>query len=228
MEQQTAAQSAGAAQTIFKYIHDGGPAIMWPLVIMFILGTAIILWRLIVILIAFFNTDSLFRKVNSALQDKENGISEASKICKRTPGPVANIVHAGLIRVDRGIESVEKAIATAGAVEMAFLENGLVWLATIINIAPLLGFFGTVAGMIIAFKAIAAAGDVEPTIVATGISIALITTAGGLIVAIPMQVGYNLCVYLIDRIVVRMEENASKFIELLIDLGYDKPSSVKD
>jgi len=105
---------------------------------------------------------------------------------------------------------------------MAFLENGLIWLATIANVAPMIGFFGTVAGMIIAFKNIAAAGDVEPSIVAGGISIALITTAGGLLVAIPIQLAYNLCVYLIDRIVVNMEENASKFIDLLVDLGYDK------
>ena len=113
---------------------------------------------------------------------------------------------------------------SAGAVEMAFLENGLVWLATIATIAPLIGFFGTVAGMIIAFRDIAAAGDVEPSIVARGIAIALITTAGGLLVAIPIQMAYILCVYLIDRIVMRMEENATRFIDTLVDLGYDKQS----
>ncbi|MCD6308071.1 MAG: MotA/TolQ/ExbB proton channel family protein, partial [Candidatus Latescibacteria bacterium] len=144
--------------------------------------------------------------------------------CTRTPGPVATIIHAGISRIHRGIDHVEKAVETAGAVEMAFLENGLVWLATIANIAPMLGFFGTVAGMIIAFRDIAAAGDVEPSIVAGGISMALITTAGGLLVAIPIQLFYNLCVYLIDRIVVRMEENASRFIDVLVDLGYDKPA----
>jgi len=137
---------------------------------------------------------------------------------------VATIVHAGLSRVHKGIEHVEKAVESAGTVEMAFLENGLVWLATIANIAPLIGFFGTVVGMIRAFKDIASAGDVEPTIVATGISIALITTAGGLLVAIPIQMAYNLCVFLIDRIVVSMEENASRFIDTLVDLGYDKSS----
>ena len=195
---------------------------MWPLVVMFVFGTAITIWRLVVILIAMVNNKSLFKKVFKALQNKENGLEEALQICTKTPGPVASIVHAGLSRVHKGIDHVEKAVETAGTVEMAFLENGLMWLATIINIAPLLGFFGTVAGMIIAFKSIAAAGDVEPTIVANGMSIALITTAGGLIVAIPMQLAYNLCVYLIDKIVVSMEENASTFIETLVDLGYDK------
>ena len=137
---------------------------------------------------------------------------------------MATIVHAGLSRVHKGIDHVEKAVENAGVVEMAFLENGLIWLATIANIAPMIGFFGTVAGMIKAFRDIASAGDVEPSIVAGGISIALITTAGGLLVAIPIQLAYNLCVYLIDRIVVSMEENASRFVDTLVDLGYDKTS----
>ncbi|MCE5248809.1 MotA/TolQ/ExbB proton channel family protein [bacterium] len=212
-------------ENLLKYIHDGGPAIMWTLVVMFVLGLAITLWRLIVIMLAMMNTKSLYKKVYEALQDKEKGLEKASEICTRTPGPVATIIHAGLSRVHRGIEHVEKAVESAGAVEMAFLENGLVWLATIANIAPMIGFFGTVAGMIRAFKDIAAAGDVEPSIVATGISIALITTAGGLLVAIPIQMAYNLCVYLIDRIVVSMEENASRFIDTLVDLEYDKPTT---
>ena len=208
-------------QTILTYIDDGGPPIMWTLVTLFVLGLAITLWRLVIIVIAMFNTTSLYKKVYTALQNKENGLEKASEICTETPGPVATIVHAGLSRIHKGIDHVEKAVENAGAVEMAFLENGLVWLAAIANIAPLIGFFGTVAGMIKAFRAIAAAGDVEPSIVAGGISMALITTAGGLLVAIPIQLAYNLCVYLIDRIVVSMEENASKFIDTLIDLGYD-------
>lgn len=209
------------SQTLLSYINDGGPPIMWTLVALFVIGVAITLWRLVVILIAMFNTGSLYKKVFAALQNKEDGLEKASEICSRTPGPVATIVHAGLSRVSHGIDHVEKAVENAGSVEMAFLENGLVWLATIANIAPMLGFFGTVAGMISAFKSIAAQGDVEPSIVAAGISMALITTAGGLLVAMPIQFGYNLCVYLIDRIVVSMEENASKFIDTLVDLGYD-------
>ncbi|MBN1292755.1 MAG: MotA/TolQ/ExbB proton channel family protein [Candidatus Latescibacteria bacterium] len=208
-----------------QYINDGGPPIMWTLVGLFVIGLAITLWRLIVIFLAMINTKSLYNKVYAALQEGEKGIEKASEICSRTPGPVATIVHAGLSRVNRGIDHVEKAVESAGSVEMAFLENGLVWLATIANIAPMIGFFGTIVGMIKAFKDIAAQGDVEPSIVATGISIALITTAGGLLVAIPIQLAYNLCVYLIDRVVVSMEENASRFIDTLVDLGYDKTSS---
>ena len=209
------------SQTILDYINNGGPKIMWTLVTMFVIGLAISLWRLIVIFIAMINTKSLYKKVYDALQDKANGIENASKICEKTPGPVATIIHAGLSRIHRGIDHVEKAVETAGAVEMAFLEHGLVWLATIANVAPLIGFFGTVSGMIIAFQKIAEYGDVEPSIVAGGISMALITTAGGLLVAIPIQMLYNLCVYLIDRIVVSMEENTTKFIDTLVDLGYD-------
>lgn len=208
-------------QTLLNYINDGGPPIMWTLVVMFVFGIAITLWRLVIILTAMFNTKSLYRKVYAALQNKADGIEKASRICERTPGPVATIVHAGLSRINRGIDHVEKAVESAGNVEMGFLENGLVWLATIANVAPMIGFFGTVAGMISAFRAIAAAGDVEPSIVASGISMALITTAGGLLVAIPIQMAYNLCVYLIERIVVSMEENATKFVDMLIDLGYD-------
>ena len=211
-------------QNLLQYINDGGPPIMWTLVGLFLIGLAITLWRLIIIILAMVSTKTLYGKVYEALQDSERGLEKASEICSKTSGPVATIIHAGLSRVHRGIDHVERAVESAGAVEMAFLENGLVWLATIANIAPLIGFFGTVAGMIKAFRDIAAAGDVEPSIVATGISIALITTAGGLLVAIPIQMAYNLCVYLIDRIVVNMEENASRFIDTLVDFGYDKSS----
>jgi biopolymer transport protein ExbB len=212
-------------ETFLTYINDGGPTIMWTLVVLFGIGATIFLWRLAVILLAMVNTNRLYKKVYAALQDRENGLKNASDICSKTAGPIATIIHAGLSRAHKGIDHVEKAVESAGAVEMGFLENGLVWLATIANVAPMIGFFGTVAGMIQAFRAIAAAGDVEPSIVASGISMALITTAGGLLVAIPIQLAYNLCVYLIDRIVISMEENASRFVDTLVDLGYDAASN---
>jgi biopolymer transport protein ExbB len=222
METQAAAQTTGAATSLMGYIQSGGPYIMWPLVAMLAIAAAITIWRLIIIIIAMFNIDAFFKKILAALQDRDKGIEKALSICKTTPGPLATVIHAGLSRAHRGVDHVEKAIESAGAIEMAFLENGLVWLATIANLAPLIGFYGTVAGMIIAFNNIAAAGDVEPTIVASGISMALITTAGGLIVAIPTQIAYNLCIYLIEKIMVRMEEASSKLVDTLVDLGYDK------
>jgi biopolymer transport protein ExbB len=122
------------------------------------------------------------------------------------------------MRVDRGLEHVEKAIENAGTIEMSFLEKGLVWLATIANIAPMLGFLGTVSGMISAFAAIAEAGDIEPSIVASGISEALITTASGLAIAIPIQAFHNFFVSRIDRLIIDMEESANDLIDFLIDM----------
>ena len=209
-------------ETFMTYINDGGPLIMWTLVGLFCVGVAITIWRLTVILLAMISTKRLYKKIYALLQDSENGgIDAAMELCSKTSGPVATIIHAGLSRVNKGIDHVEKALESAGSIEMAFLESGLVWLATIANIAPMIGFFGTVAGMIKAFRDIAAMGDVVPSVVAAGISIALITTAVGLLVAIPIQLAYNLCVFLIDKIVVSMEENASRFVDTLVDLGYD-------
>ncbi|MFC1551360.1 MotA/TolQ/ExbB proton channel family protein [Candidatus Latescibacterota bacterium] len=215
-------QAAGAeTSSLLMYINDGGPLIMWTLVSLFIIGIAITIWRLIIISIAMYNTRSFYEKVNVALSDKENGIQAASEICAKTPGPAATVIHAGLSRIHKGIDHVEKAVENAGALEMSFLENGMVWLATIANIAPLIGFFGTVAGMILSFRSIAEAGYADPSIVAGGISMALITTAGGLLVAIPINIAHNVCVYLIEKVVVGMEENASRFIDKLVDMGYD-------
>ncbi|MFC1607901.1 MotA/TolQ/ExbB proton channel family protein [Candidatus Latescibacterota bacterium] len=211
-------------ENLLQYINDGGPPIMWTLVVLFVFGLAITFWRLVVIVLAMMSTRSLYIRVLEALREPDGGLEKASEICKKTPGPVATIVHAGLSRVTMGVDLVERAIENAGAIEMAFLENGLAWLATIATVSPMIGFFGTVAGMIKAFRDIAAMGDVQPSVVAGGISIALITTAGGLLVAIPIQMAYNLCVYLIDRIGVSMEENASQLIDTLIEMDYIKTS----
>jgi biopolymer transport protein ExbB len=126
------------------------------------------------------------------------------------------------MRVDRGLEHVEKAIENAGTIEMSFLEKGLVWLATVANIAPMLGFLGTVSGMISAFASIAAAGDVNATIVASGISEALITTASGLAIAIPVQAAHNYFVSRIDRLIIDMEESANDLIDYLIEMEMEK------
>ena len=132
------------------------------------------------------------------------------------------MLHAGLLRLDRGIEHVEKSIEESGAIEMAFLERGLVWLSTVANLAPLVGFLGTVSGMIRAFNDIAAAGDVDPSVVAGGISEALITTASGLVVAIPVQAAYNFFLSKIDKIIIDLQESSNQFVDDLIQLGYGK------
>ena len=172
--------------------------------------------RLWTLTLAKVNTRKFLIKIKSALD--EGGTQAAAEVCANTRGPVASIFHAGLLRVDRGVEHVEKAIMNAGSVEMAFLERGLVWLNTVMTIAPLLGFTGTVWGMIKAFDAIAAANDISPTIVAGGISQALLTTLGGLIVAMVIQVFHNYFISKVDRIIIDMEESSAELIDTLIEM----------
>ena len=201
--------------------YDGGP-FMYPLLITLIFGMGVSFERFWALARASINTRKFLKRIKIAL--REEGISTAQEICASTRGPVASIFHEGLMRVDRGLEHVEKAIENAGTIEMSFLERGLVWLATVANIAPMLGFLGTVSGMIGAFASIAAAGDVNATIVASGISEALITTATGLAIAIPVQAAHNYFVSRIDRLIIDMEESANDLIDYLIEMEMEKTS----
>lgn len=149
---------------------------------------------------------------------RTDGVQAAAQECQKVRGPIAAILYAGLQKADAGPEAVEKAISSAGAIEMAFLERGLNWITSVINIAPLIGFLGTVSGMIHAFEAIAAAEQVNAKLVASGISEALITTAAGLMIAIPCAMGYNYFVAVNDRFVTEMEESAGELIEAIIKL----------
>ena len=193
---------------------------MWPLLLMLFFGLVVAFERFYTLSKAQINTKDFFTQVQEAL--KQGGPEAAAEVCSNTRGPVASVLHAGLLRLDRGLDHVEKAIGESGAVEMAFLEKGMVWLSTVANIAPLLGFLGTVSGMIGAFESIAAAGDVEPSIVASGISEALITTAAGLVIAIPIQAFHNYFVSKIDKIIIDMQESSTQFVEELVQLGYGK------
>ena len=204
---------------MLQLFYDGGP-FMWPLLISLLLGLAVAFERLWALTRASINTRKFLQRIKIAL--REEGITAAQELCANTRGPVAAIFHAGLMRVDRGLEHVEKAIENAGTIEMSFLEKGLVWLATIANIAPMLGFLGTVSGMIGAFTAIAEAGDIEPSIVASGISEALITTASGLAIAIPIQAFHNYFVSRIDRLIIDMEESANDLIDFLVEMEMEK------
>ena len=199
--------------------YNGGP-FMYPLLVTLIFGVGVIFERFWALSRASINTRKFLQRIKIAL--REEGISTAQEICASTRGPVASIFHAGLMRVDRGLEHVEKAIENAGTIEMSFLERGLVWLATVSNIAPMLGFLGTVSGMIGAFASIAAAGDVNASIVASGISEALITTATGLAIAIPVQAAHNYFVSRIDRLIIDMEESANDLIDYLIEMEMEK------
>ena len=198
-----------------EYFHQGGP-FMWPILFFLILGVAISIYKFWSLLLASINTRKFLKKIKSALN--EGGIDAAAEICANTRGPIASIFHAGLLRSTRGLEHVEKAIVNAGTIEMSFLERGLIWISMVISVAPMIGFTGTVAGMIKAFDSIAAANDISPSVVAGGISEALLTTLFGLIVAIIIQFFYNFFLSRIDALVIDMEESSTDLIDSLTEL----------
>lgn len=216
---------AGADQGFFNVIverfnegNEGG--FMWPVLVALILGLAIFLERIITLNLADIDTRKFIVDVQETLQ--EGGVSAARELCAETRGPVASVFQAGLMRVDEGIEAAEKAISAYGSIEMSFLERGLVWLSLFIAIAPLLGFLGTVVGMIQAFDAIEQAGDISPSLVAGGIKVALLTTAAGLLAGIILQIGYNYCVSKIDRLISEMEESSITLIDSIVMLKEGK------
>lgn len=211
--QDAAAAEEGMINVLVNYFNQGGE-FMWPVLIILIIGLAIAFERVIQLILADVNTRKFIVSVKEALQ--EGGVSAAEEVCAATRGPVAAVFQAGLMRSDEGIEAVEKAVVAYGSIEMSFLERGLVWLSLFIALAPMFGFLGTVIGMVAAFDAIEAAGDISPSLVARGIKIALLTTVFGLIVAIILQFFYNYAVSKIDRIVVEMEEASIELIDSLV------------
>jgi biopolymer transport protein ExbB len=196
--------------------RDGG-WMMWPLGLCALLGLIIIVWKLIDLSGKSMRTRKFLREVDELIAQRK--INEALALSRDSNTPAGRILAAGLERHDEGSERVMKAIENVGLIEMASLESGLVWLATVSNVAPLLGFLGTVIGMISAFAAIEAAGEVEATIVASGIKIALITTAAGLVIAIPINIAHNYFITRVDRLVLDMEESAQKMVDALHDRG---------
>jgi biopolymer transport protein ExbB len=214
-----AGADAGFFNVLVEKFNEGGE-FMWPVLVALVLGLAIFLERIITLNLADINTRKFVLEVQQALQ--EGGIPAAQELCAKTRGPVASVFQAGLMRADEGIDAAEKAITTYGSIEMSFLERGLVWLSLFIAIAPLLGFLGTVVGMIEAFDAIEAAADISPSLVARGIKIALLTTAGGLLAGIILQIGYNYCVSKIDRLIADMEESSITLIDSIVLLNEGK------
>ncbi len=193
-----------------------GGIFMHPLLLCSIAGLVIIIERLWTLSRARVNVKALMMKIILAL--REQGPQASLEVCQRTRGPIAAILHSGLLRAERGPAAVQKAIETSGAIEMSFLERGLVWLVTIANIAPLHGFLGTVSGMISAFAAIAAAEQVSAKLVARGIEEALITTLAGLCIAIPVTIAHSYFVGKIDRFVIEMEEASAELVDELMDI----------
>ncbi len=204
---------------LVEYFVNGGP-FMWPILLSLVFGLAFAGERFYSLIMSSINAQKFFEDVNNTLDNE--GVEATLELCEKTNGPVAEIFHAGLSRVHRGIEEVEKAIQNAGSLEMSFLEKNMIWLNAVITIAPMLGFTGTVAGMVSAFDAIAAADDISPAVVAGGISQALLTTAFGLIVAMIIQIFQNIFVSRIDKLVLDMEENSIKLVDHLYEMEVKK------
>ncbi len=209
------ADSGGALTYLQDKFNQGG-VFMWPILIVLILGLAFSFAKLWSLSRSSVNTKKFIVDVKDKLS--KGGVSEAMKLCENTRGSIASVFHAGLLRADEGVEAAEKAIMTYGAIEMSFLEKGLIWISLFISVAPMLGFTGTVMGMIGAFDDIAAANQMSPAIVASGISEALLTTLFGLVVAIILQFFYNYFVSKVDKIVGDMEESSIELIDTLYDL----------
>ncbi len=197
-------------------LFQQGGGFMWPILVFLILGVAVGLAKMWTLWRAGINTRRFIEKVRTAL--KEGGTEAALEICENTRGPVASIFHAGLMRAKEGIDYVEKSITNAGSIEMAFLEKGMIWLGFIIVVAPMLGFTGTVWGMIVAFDAIRTANDISPAVVAGGISQALLTTLFGLIVAMTVQLFYNWATARIDKLIIDMEEASVHLVDTLVEM----------
>ena len=198
---------------IREKFEEGNPIWMTPVLICFILGLAVALERIITLNLATVNRNKFLIAIESKFKDE--GIESATQFAKETKGPVAAIVYQGFRKVKNGLEKAEKAMENHGNVEMSKMEKGLVWLSLFITIAPMLGFLGTVIGMIQAFDAIELEGDISPSHVAGGIKVALITTVAGLIVAIVLQLFYNYCANKIDSLAGDMEEATITFTDIV-------------
>ena len=201
-------------QRVKEKFIEGGWEFMGAVLLCLIIGLAISIERIITLNLATTNTNKLLANVEDALAN--GGVEAAKEVTTNTKGPVASIFTQGLLRMSEGIEMVEKSIIAYGSVEMGKLEKGLVWVSLFIALAPMLGFMGTVIGMIGAFDAIEAAGDISPQIVANGIKVALLTTVAGLIVGVILQVFYNYLVSKIDSLVNNMEDASISLVDLLV------------
>ncbi len=207
------AASPGAFQVLKEKFIEGDWIWMTPVLACLIFGLAFCIERIITLNIASANTDVLLSKIEDKLSNGD--LEGAKEVAKATPGPAASVLYEGLRNHAGGPDAVEKAIVSYGSVQMGLLEKGLVWISLFIALSPMLGFLGTVIGMIQAFDKIQAAGDISPTVVAGGIKVALLTTVFGLIAAMILQVFYNYIVSKIDGITNSMEDASIGLVEVM-------------
>ncbi len=210
-----AEEELGWHQAAKQRFIQGGPGFMGIVLLCLILGLAMAIERIIFLNLSTTNTTKLAQNVEDALNS--GGVEAAKEVCRNTKGPVASIYYQGLDRADESIEAAEKAVVAYGGVQMGQLEKNVSWISLFIALAPMLGFMGTVIGMILAFDKIEAAGDMNPSLVAGGIKVALLTTVFGLVVAIILQIFYNYIIAKIDSIVNNMEDASITLIDMLVD-----------
>lgn len=201
-------------QVLKEKFIEGGAGWMTPILICFILGLALVIERILYLNLATTNTKKLLVQLEDTLET--SGVEQAKELCRNTRGPVASIFYQGLDRMQENIDIIEKAIVSYGGVQMARLESNLVWISLFIAVAPMLGFLGTVIGMVEAFDAIEEAGDISPTVVAGGMKVALLTTVFGLITAIILQFLYNYLVAKIESLVNAMEDSSISFMDIVV------------
>jgi biopolymer transport protein ExbB len=220
VEAEASEENIGIHKTIKTKFIEGGASFMGIVVLCLILGLALVIERIIYLNLSSTNTKKLLESIETTLN--EQGVEAALEVCRNTRGPIASIFYQGLSRLDEGVDVVEKTVISYGSVQMGLLEKGLTWISLFIAIAPMLGFMGTVIGMIGAFDAIAAAGEISPALVASGIKVALITTVTGLIVAIILQLFYNYLVSKIDSIVNDMEDSSITLLDIIVKYNIKK------
>ena len=206
-------ESQGVYQTLKKKFIEGNAGFMSLVALVLVLGLAFCIERIIYLTLSEVNSRKLLTDVEDKIEN--NDIEGAKDICRNTRGPVASICYQGLMRVDESLENIERSMSSSGSVQAANLEKGCSWITLFIAIAPSLGFLGTVIGMVMAFDQIQGAGDISPTIVASGMKVALLTTIFGIIVAVVLQIFYNYILNKIERLVSQMEDASISLMDML-------------
>ena len=204
-----------------KYIEGGADFMSLPAIAL-VLGLAFCIERIVYLSLAEVNTKKLMANLEAALE--KGDVEGAKTICRNTRGPVASICYQGLMRIDEGIDVVERSVVSYGGVQAGYLEKGCSWITLFIAMSPSLGFLGTVIGMVMAFDDIQAAGDISPTVVAGGMKVALITTIFGIVAALILQVFYNYILTKIEALTAAMEESSISLLDMILkyNLKYKK------
>ena len=215
-----AEESAGVHKSLKTKFIEGGAEFMALVAVAMVIGLAFCVERIIYLSMAKVNTKKLREASAEALN--ANDVERAKEICRNTSGPVASICYQGLLRIDEGLETVERSIVSYGSLQSSNLESGCSWITLFIAMAPSLGFLGTVIGMVMSFDEIQQKGDISPTIVAGGMKVALITTIYGIVVALVLQVFYNFILTKIEGLVSDMEDSSITLLDLLTKYNLKK------